>query len=212
MSRCHPSAALAVPPLFRRLQTLHLWWCTTCVTPPILCSSRSHTLRLFTLPPVLHYCCSALPACTAHTCSLSLHNHVSYVARLHLPTLRDRLSFVHCSYTALTCLRTLLVHCAHTRPRHCYTLCMHTRRCHYRSHLACALHCHCRAPRTHALCRRCYTRPTCALHRRCCTLHTRALCCCCYTRPASALRCRCCTLRPRALYCYCCAHPASALR
>ena len=77
--------------------------------PPVLCATRSRTLHLFTFPPALHCRCPVLSACTAHTCAHTLHNHVPFIARLRLRTLRNRLSHVHHSYTALThCLATAI--------------------------------------------------------------------------------------------------------
>ena len=72
-------------------------------------ASRPCTLHLFTFPPALHCRCPVLSACTAHTCAHTLHNHVPFIARLRLRTLRNRLSHVHHSYTALThCLATAI--------------------------------------------------------------------------------------------------------
>ena len=83
-------------------------------SPPVLCATRSRTLHLFTFPPALHCRCPALSACTAHTCAHTLHNHVPFVARPHLRTLRNRLSHVHRLYTALT-------HCLATATHFAYT-------------------------------------------------------------------------------------------
>ena len=97
------------PSLFRRFQTLHLWWCTTCVTLLVLCATRSHTLHLFTPSPscsTLLLLCAALVHCapmlayTAQPRPLHCAATSSYTARplvntytartLRPPSLRPR--------------------------------------------------------------------------------------------------------------------------
>ena len=187
---------------------LHIHVPCVCSPSPLFCATAVlhclHTLRT----RALFHCLTSSPMLRGYiSLQCATASHV-YTAR----TLRSRIR-IHCSYTAPTHLHSLLVHCAHAFAYPARTLRSHTAApLLYTLHAhpvlsllrasflpSVALHCHCRAPHTHARRYHCCMSLARALH-----CHRRALC-------TQARRCHCCSHLACALHCYCRAPLACAL-